>query len=130
MLAGGQAAVTGAVRVVDALGLTDTAVGLTLLALATSAELFALVLAAARRRVVEIAVAGVVGSVVYNATATLGVAALARPLTVSGMTGPAVLAALLPAVVVLVGLRWNRLPRPVGVALFGVYAAYVAVVVS
>ncbi len=46
---------------VRALSLTDSAVGLTLLALATTAELFALAWAAMRRGVSEIAVAGVVG---------------------------------------------------------------------
>ena len=84
MLAGGDLAVRGAVRVVESLGRTDSAVGLTVLALATTAELFALVLTAVRHDVPEIAVAGVVGSATYNATATLGAAALARPLAVEG----------------------------------------------
>ena len=74
MLAGGDLAVRGAVRVVESLGRTDSAVGLTVLALATTAELFALVLTAVRHDVPEIAVAGVVGSATYNATATLGAA--------------------------------------------------------
>jgi cation:H+ antiporter len=48
MAAGGWLAVGGAERVVQGLRLTDSAVGLTLLALATTAELFALAGAAAR----------------------------------------------------------------------------------
>jgi len=48
--------------VVAALRLTDSAAGLTLLALATTAGLFALARAAMRRGVTEIAVAGVAGS--------------------------------------------------------------------
>jgi len=56
--------------------LTDSAAGLTLLALATTAELFALAWAAMWRGVSEIAVAGVVG---YNGTASLGVAPLSAP---------------------------------------------------
>ncbi len=79
MTAGGAAAVEGATRVVTAWGRTDEAVGLVVLALATTAELFALVLAAARRGVEEVAVAAVVGSAAYNATATLGGAALVVP---------------------------------------------------
>jgi len=81
--------VGGAERVVAALSLADSAVGLTLLALATTAELFALAWAAMRRGVSEIAVAGVVGSVAYNATASLGVA-LVRPLATSGILAPAI----------------------------------------
>ena len=96
MLVGGDLAVEGAVRVVEAVGRTDSAIGLTVLALATTAELFALVLAAVRHDVPEIAVAGVVGSAAYNATATLGAAALARPLRTDGMLAAAVVAAVLP----------------------------------
>ncbi|MGH8867554.1 MAG: sodium:calcium antiporter [Actinomycetes bacterium] len=129
MLAGGGVAVAGASRVVSALDLTDTAVGLTLLALATSAELFALVWSAARRGVGEIAVAGVVGSAAYNATATLGAAALARPLVVTGMTWPAVLAAALPLVVVGLG-RAGRLGRTAGAFLCVTYAAYAVRVIT
>ena len=80
MVLGGWLAVTGADRVVTGLGLDDTGVGLTLLALATSAEMLALVVAAARHRVAEVAVAGLVGAVAYNATVSLGVGALVAPL--------------------------------------------------
>lgn len=124
MLAGGNLAVAGAVRIVDFLGQTDTAVGLTLLALATTAELFALAFAALRHDVGEIAVAGVVGSAVYNATATLGAAALARPLSVSGMAWPALLAAALPVAVIAMARR-GSLGRTGGLVLCSVYVAFV-----
>jgi len=83
--------------VVAPLGRTDTAIGLTLLALATTAELVALVWSAGPVRVSEIAVAGVVGSAAYNATATLGAAALTRPLSLTGLTLPAVFTVALPS---------------------------------
>lgn len=131
MLAGGDLAVRGAIRVVDSLGRTDSAVGLTILALATTAELFALVLTAVRHDVPEIAVAGVVGSATYNATATLGAAALARPLDVEGggLLASAVLAALLPLVVVALAIR-GRLGRPAGAVLLAGYATYVLLVLG
>lgn len=124
MTAGGVAAVAGAERVVAGLGRTDTQVGLTLLALATTAELFALVLAAARRDVQEVAVAAVVGSAAYNATATLGVAALVQPLAVASVVRIAVLAALLPLVVIALAPR-GRLGRVAGGALLASYAVFV-----
>jgi len=127
MLVGGDLAVRGAVRVVDAIGRSDSAVGLTILALATTAELFALVLTAARHDVPEIAVAGIVGSAAYNATATLGAAALARPLAVEGVIWAAVLAALLPLVILLFARR-GQLGRAAGGALCAGYAAYAVVV--
>jgi len=129
MTAGGAAAVAGATRVADALGRSDEAVGLVVLGLATTAELFALVLAAARRGVEEVAVAAVVGSAAYNATATLGAAATTAPLAVEGLLGPAVAAAVLPLGVVVLGRR-GRLGRTAGAGLVAVYAAFVLAVLG
>jgi cation:H+ antiporter len=127
MTAGGEAAVEGATRVVRSLHQDDTAIGLTLLALATTAELFALVFAAARHDVGEVAVAGIVGSAAYNATATLGTAALVRPLATGAVLAPAVAAAVLPLVVL--GLARDGAIRWLGgVVLVATYAAYVVFV--
>ncbi len=127
MLVGGNVAVAGASRVVAALNQQDGPVGLTVLALATSAEFLALVAAAVRRGASELAVAGVVGSVAYNATATLGAAALASPLVITGMGAPAALAMILPLAVVALSTR-GRLGRPAGALLLAGYTAYVVVV--
>jgi cation:H+ antiporter len=127
MLVGGDLAVHGAVRVVESFGRTDSAVGLTVLALATTAELFALVFSAVRHDVPEIAIAGVVGSAAYNATATLGAAALTRPLSVHGLVLPAAVAAALPVVVLLLATR-GRLGRPAAALLVAGYVAFVVLV--
>ena len=129
MIGGGWLAVGGAERVVAALRLSDTAVGLTLLALATTAELFALAWSALRRGVAEIAVAGVVGSTAYNATATLGAAALVRPLATAGLLWPALAAAILP-LLLLTATRQGRLGRRTGVVLVIGYAAWVTAVLA
>ena len=125
MTAGGVAAVEGATRLVDSTGTTDSAIGLTALALATTAELFAIVLAAARHGVEEVAVAAVVGSAAYNATATLGAAALVTDLP--GLGGTALLAALLPLVVVLAGAR-GTLGRAAGAGLLTTYGVFLVLV--
>jgi cation:H+ antiporter len=123
MVAGGWLAVAGAQRAVATLGLTDTAVGLTLLALATTAELFALAWSAIRRDVPEIAIAGVVGSVAYNATATLGAAAVTRPLAVTGILVPAIIATALPLALLALAPR-GRLTRPAGALLCAGYLVF------
>jgi cation:H+ antiporter len=130
MALGGRLAVDGAEKIVQSFGVSDSAVGLTLVALATTAELFALAWAALRRGIAEIAVAGVVGSAAYNATATLGVAALVRPLSTAGVIGPAWLAAGLPLVVVAAGGRRHQLGRLAGSGLLAIYAAYLIVVLT
>ena len=127
MALGGWLAVAGAERIVSSLGLAQTVVGLTFVALATTAELFALVWAAFRRGVEELAIAGVLGSAVYNATATLGVAALVRPLHVNGLQGPAWLAAALPAALVVYSLTFKRVGRFGGGLLVAIYGAYLAI---
>ena len=129
MTAGGAAAVEGATRLVGQLGRTDEAVGLVVLGLATTAELFALVVAAARAGVEEVAVAALVGSAAYNATTTLGAAAVVAPLAVEGLLLPAVAAAALPLVVVLLG-RSGHLGRTAGLGLAAAYALFVGLVAT
>ena len=126
MAIGGHAAVSGALRLVDSLDVRDTTVGLTLLALATTAELFALVWSAARRGASELAVAGIMGSAAYNATATLGIAALVQPLVITGLISAAVTAAVLPAVLIVLS-RSGRLSRGAGLLLVVVYGVFVVV---
>jgi cation:H+ antiporter len=128
MIVGGAIAVAGAERVVDSLGVADSAVGLTFVAFATTAELFALAWAALRRGITELAVAGVVGSAAYNATATVGVAAVIRPLPSNGIIGAAWLAAALPLAVVALGGRRAAVGRFAGAMLLGTYAVYVFVI--
>lgn len=127
MTGGGALAVEGASRLVDLLGQSDTSVGLTVLGLATTAELFAIVLAAARHGVEEVAVAAVVGSAAYNATATLGVAAVVAPLPTGGVLGAAVVAAALPLVVLALS-RGGTLGRGAGGALVAAYVLFVVLV--
>ena len=130
MTAGGAVAVTGASRLVDALAVRDTVVGLTALALATTAELFALVLAASRHDVPEVAVAGLVGAVGYNATVSLGLAAVVRPMDAPGIRPAAAAAALLPLLLALPTGRGGRLGRPLGAVLVVGYLAYLAVTLA
>ena len=124
MIVGGTIAVAGAERVVNSLGIADSAVGLTFVALATTAELFALAWAALRRGITELAVAGVVGSAAYNATATVGVAAIIRPLPSRGIVGAAWLAAALPLIVLALGGRRARVGRLGGAMLLVTYGVY------
>lgn len=129
MVVGGALAVRGAEGLVGVLHVGESVVGLTVLALATSAEMVALVWAARRRGLTELVVAGTVGAVAYNATVSLGLAALVSPLSLGGgnvITTVAGVTALLP-LVLLASRRSGVLPRPVGVAL--VLAYVVALVV-
>jgi cation:H+ antiporter len=123
---GGWLAVTGAERIVTRFDLAASGVGLTLVAFATSAELLALLWAARRHRVSELALSALVGSVVGNATATLGVAALVRPLDTRGVTSAAWLAAGLSVLLLVPGGGSRRRGRILGVLLVASYVVFVA----
>ncbi len=119
MIAGGFLAVRGAEGLVDTLGVAESVIGLTVLALATSAEMVALVWAARRRGLTEVVVAGTVGAVAYNATVSLGLAGLVSPLALGRhnvVISVASVTAVLP-LVLLLGLRSGVLPRVVGALL-------------
>jgi cation:H+ antiporter len=126
MIVGGVVVVSGAERLVEAAGRSDSAIGLTVLALATSAEMLALVWSARRRGVPEIALAGTLGAIAYNATVSLGVAAVVRPLDVGDQTAVVVVSTLV--IVATVGLAAHRGPvrRWTGVGLIAIYAVTVA----
>lgn len=127
MVSGGFLAVRGAEGLVEVFGATESVIGLTVLALATSAEMIALVLAAHRRGVTEIALAGAVGSVAYNATISLGLASWVDPLLLGRHTpvlAVGVVTTVLP-LVLLAGRRTGHLPRPLGVLLVAGYAVSV-----
>ena len=104
---------------------------LTLVGFATAFELVVLAWSAARRGISEAVVAAVVGSYAYNATMTLGAAAVVRPL---GISDAALIRA--PALVMLgvlalpIGLtaRKGWLSRGAGVALLACYPVFLAVV--
>ena len=138
VIAGLLAMVVGATLLVD--GVRDLVeaeadqarVSLTIVGFATGFELVVLAWSSARRGITEAVVAGVVGSFAYNATMTLGVAAVVRPLRVTdaALLHPSLLAMLLSLGVVLaLAVRRGSLSRPDGVLLLALYPAYVAAVV-
>jgi cation:H+ antiporter len=127
MASGGWVAVLGAERLVDELKVSDSVVGLSLVALATTAELFALAVSAHRHHVSELAVAGVVGSAGYNATVTLGGAALARPIATGGVLAAGWLAAGLPLLILGLGARKRQVRRRGAAVLIAIYVIYVIV---
>lgn len=128
MAAGGALAVDGAARLAQASGLGEHATGLSALAFATSAEVLALVAAARRRALTQVAVGGVLGSAIYNATLTLGASAYAGELRAPDLVPVAAVGAALPLVVLAAG--WRPIARPLGGVLVVGYVAYIAVVLQ
>lgn len=101
---------------------------LTIVGFATAFELVVLAWSAARRGISEAVVAAVLGSFAYNATMTLGAAALVRPLHIAD-AGPirwpavAMLAAL--AMPIVLAQRDQQLARHSGTVLLATYPVFV-----
>ncbi len=120
----------GALAAARWLGVTDTVIGLSLVALGTSLPELATTIAAARTNRMELAVGNVVGSNLFNLLLVLGVAAVLNPQPTAGrllsidlpvMIGMAVACFVLPV------LGGGRLRRWQGVLLLAGYFGYIGV---
>ncbi len=109
---------------------TQTRLSLTVVGFATAFELVVLAWSAARRGISETVVAAVVGSFAYNATMTLGTAALARPLRIADaapirLPALAMLTAL--ALPILLAQRHQHLARRSGMLLLATYPLFILI---
>lgn len=86
LVAGGESLLRGAVGLASLLRLTPAIIGLTVVAAGTSVPELAVSAIAAAQGSTDIAVANVVGSNIFNIAVILGLAALIRPLVVTGNT--------------------------------------------
>lgn len=74
--------VSGARAIALSIGISETVIGLTLVAIGTSLPELATTVVAAMRRQADVAIGNVIGSNIFNVTAIAGAAALVTPLTV------------------------------------------------
>ena len=130
MAIGGPAIVEGALRLAQVVGLSQGAVGATIVSLGTGAEMIALGISAARKKRSDILVGGILGSFAYNLLVTLGLAAAIRSIPVDPHVTFIALPVMVGAHLVLLALVWyGKIPRVMGGLLVGVYVAYLIAVV-
>lgn len=128
---GAYLVVTGAVQIALGLGVSETVVGLSIIAFATSLPELATTVVAAYRRETEVAVGTIIGSNVFNLLAIMGVAALASPWPIE--VPPSFqfldLPVMLAAALVITAFVWLKKPvgRKAGIAFSALYVAYIAV---
>ncbi len=130
MAVGGPAIVEGALRLAQVVGLSQGAVGATIVSLGTGAEMIALGVSAARKKRSDILVGGILGSFAYNLLVTLGLAAAIRSIPVDPHVTFIALPVMVGVHLVLLALVWyGKIPRVMGGLLVGVYVAYLIAVV-
>ena len=127
IVAGSELLVAGSRTIIAGLGLSETAYGMTILALLVSAEELARELPAALRGRSEISFGNVLGSMMAFFLFNAGVIALVRPVEVPGEVLRFHLPVALATSVFLSALAARRtIPRWAGGALLAAYAAFVA----
>ncbi|WP_062465777.1 calcium/sodium antiporter [Demequina maris] len=126
--------VWGAVGIAERLGWSDLVIGLTVVAIGTSAPELAAAVAAARRRETELVLGNVIGSNIFNTLAVVGLAALISPMAVDQVAVTRDLPVLLAmtAALLLMGYRpgdYGRISRGEGALLLTAWVAYTGALV-
>ena len=104
--------VSGARGIALSVGISETVVGLTLVAIGTSLPELATTIAAALRRQADVAIGNVIGSNIFNVTAIIGAAAIVTPLEVPAEILARDLWVMIAATLVM--LPFVLLNRPIG----------------
>ena len=124
---GGEWIVKGAVHTALTLGLSESMVGLTVVAIGTSLPELATSAVAARKKNVEIAVGNVVGSNIFNIFFVLGISSVIKPLPFEAKNnvdiGVALIASVLLFLCMFTGKK-RSLDRWEGSIFLVLYAAY------
>ncbi|WP_299793630.1 calcium/sodium antiporter [uncultured Marivita sp.] len=128
--AGAYLFIDGAVGIAKLVGVSETIIGLTVVALGTSLPEMASCVAAALRRKSDMVLRGILGSNVFNGTIVLGSAALAVPLPVSpDFTGFWIPVMLVGSVITLIFLRSGFVlsRREASIMLIGYFAVFLSI---
>lgn len=124
---GGQLAVNGATGIARMFGLSETLIGLTIVAIGTSLPELVTSIVAARKGQNEIAMGNVIGSNLFNILLILGVSAVITPIPVQATSIIDCLFLITISVVFYLPARkgkLGRLPGAVMAAMYVVYTAY------
>ena len=130
---GANLVVKASIEIAVDLGVTDTVVGLTILAFGTSLPELATTVSAARQKRTEVAVGTVIGSNIFNILAIMGVAAAVSPATVLVPRGFLTLdiPVMIGAALLISAFVWLRRPigRTAGTMFLTAYIAYLIALV-
>lgn len=129
---GANLLIEGSVNIARQFGISETAIGLTLVAVGTSLPELATSVMAAMRRHTEVALGNVIGSNVFNLLGIIGVTSLVRPIPVDPQFLHMDLWVMLGATLLLVPfvLMRRNLTRPAGALLTLLYVGYLVVVLG
>jgi len=127
VLIGSELLVSGAVGVATKAGVSETVIGVTLVAIGTSLPELAASIAAAKNRHTDLALGNVLGSCIFNILAIIGIVSSVIPLRVPAEVLVFDLWAMLGVTLAFIGIAFfvPRLGRVFGIVMLLAYAAYI-----
>lgn len=129
---GGKWVVDGAIHIGQTMGLSESFIGLTIVAIGTSLPELVTSVMAARRRNIDIAVGNVVGSNIFNLLWILGVSAIIRPLPFDVVSNSDIVMMILASTLLILAMpigRKNTIDRWNGIVFILVYVGYIGFLV-
>lgn len=131
LIAGGRFLVMGAVDLAELAGLSETIIGLTIVALGTSAPELATVIIAARHNQMAVVFGNIIGSNIYNILAIGSVTLIIAPGQLPADLLTRDLPVMFLSMLVILGVAWRSgtLGRWAGLGLVGSYVAYLTALV-
>lgn len=126
LLIGANVLVHGAVVIAQAMGMSQVVIGLTVIAIGTSLPELATSVVAALRNDADVAFGNVLGSNILNILLILGVVAMVRPISATGLR-PVDVGVMIGSAIAVYPLMWRGrvLSRGEGALLLAGYAAYI-----
>ena len=129
LLAGAHLMVTAAVKLAASFGVSDTIIGLTIVAIGTSLPELAASIIAAIHKESGLAVGNIIGSNIFNALLIPGAVALVKPFKVSSDLAFPLILMIAATAALLAALRSGRISRAGGAIMILTYAAYLIAIV-
>ncbi len=126
IVVGANFLIDGAVNVARTFGVSEAAIGLSLVAIGTSLPELVVVVIAALKRHPEVAVGGIIGSNIFNILAVLGLTAIIQPIHIDPVIAAIHLPILMVTTIIIVPFlitNW-RISRIEGLVLVIAYVAY------
>lgn len=133
LIVGGKWIVDGAVTIATMLGISQSVIGLTVVAVGTSLPELATSAVAAYKKQADIAIGNVVGSNIFNIFWILGLSAVIRPLPMQATSNRDIIVTTLASLILFIALYIGKrhiLERWQGGVMIAMYAAYVVTLIA
>lgn len=130
---GGKWVVDGAVTIAQSFGLSESFIGLTIVAIGTSLPELVTSAMAAYRRNIDIAIGNVVGSNIFNLLWILGISALINPLPFNVVSNSDIVMMIFASTLLIIAIpigKKNTIDRWNGILFIAIYIAYIVFLVQ